>query len=144
MFIHPHCPCSRASIGELAVLMAHCQGRVTTHVLFLRPAGMPLEWIRTDLWRDASAIPGVKVYCDDEGREARRFQIETSGDTALYDAKGQLLFHGGITGSRGHSGDNAGRDDVEALLFNKTISQNHTPAFGCSLFDTECADRTAE
>jgi len=26
MFIHPHCPCSRASVGELAEVMAHCQG----------------------------------------------------------------------------------------------------------------------
>src|SRR5204863_7423488 len=29
MFAHPHCPCTRASVGELALLMAHCQGRVT-------------------------------------------------------------------------------------------------------------------
>src|SRR5579872_6488183 len=33
MFMHPQCPCSRASVGELALLMAHCQGKLSTHVL---------------------------------------------------------------------------------------------------------------
>ena len=31
----------------------------------------------------------------------------TSGETMLYDASGRLVFAGGITGSRGHGGDNA-------------------------------------
>jgi len=26
MLVHPHCPCSRASVGELALLMAQSQG----------------------------------------------------------------------------------------------------------------------
>ncbi|HZE13934.1 MAG TPA: hypothetical protein VE086_09265, partial [Chthoniobacterales bacterium] len=28
MFAHPHCPCTRASIGELAQIMAHAVGKV--------------------------------------------------------------------------------------------------------------------
>ena len=28
MTVHPQCPCTRASIGELALLMAACQGRL--------------------------------------------------------------------------------------------------------------------
>lgn len=39
MLVHPHCPCTRASIGELALLMTHSQGRLTAYVLFLQPAG---------------------------------------------------------------------------------------------------------
>ena len=46
---------------------------------------------------------------DDDGAEARRFGAETSGQTLLYDARGALAFSGGITGARGHAGDNAGR-----------------------------------
>jgi hypothetical protein len=137
MFIHPHCPCSRASVGELALLMAHCQGRVEAHVFFVRPAGMTTEWVQTDTWREASRIPGVTVYCDDGEREARRFGAETSGVTELFDAQGRLLFHGGITAARGHSGDNDGRDAVQALIFNELAAQTNTPVFGCSLFNCE-------
>jgi hypothetical protein len=137
MFIHPHCPCSRASIGELAVLMAHCQGRVGAHVFFVKPAGMTTEWTRTDIWVEASRIPGVTVHSDDEGREARRFGAETSGTTELFGADGRLLFQGGITAARGHAGDNDGRDAVQALLLNEPALQTNTPVFGCPLFGCE-------
>ena len=141
MFVHPQCPCSSASVGELAVLMAHCQGRVDAHVFFLRPSGATTQWVQTSLWQDAKRIPGVTVHYDDNGQEARRFGASTSGDTLLYDPAGHLLFHGGITSARGHSGDNAGRDAVEALLFDKPTSQTSAPVFGCSIF--ECPAATA-
>jgi hypothetical protein len=139
MFLHPHCPCSRASIGELAVLMAHCQGRVVVHLLFLQPAEIDSNWVLTDTWKSAGQIPGVTVHRDDAGREARLFGAETSGETGLYDAKGRLIFHGGITISRGHSGDNAGRDTLEALLMGYPTQPADTPVFGCSLFECRLA-----
>ncbi len=135
MFVHPHCPCSRASVGELASLMAHCQGRVNARVLFLQPREMPSNWTQTDLWQEAERIPGVTVHRDEDGREARLFRVATSGDTALYDAKGVLLFHGGLTLARGHSGDNPGRDALQALLLGRSAQRTSTPVFGCSLFD---------
>lgn len=135
MFIHPHCPCSRATIGELALLMSRCKDRAEAHVFFLRPVQMPPNWAQTDLWREAARIPGVIVHQDDGGREARLFGAETSGDTVLYDTNGQLLFHGGITSSRGHSGDNTGRGALASLLLHEPVRRNSTPTFGCSLFD---------
>ena len=69
MLAHPHCPCTRASIGELALLMAHSQGRLTAYVLFLKPAGFSEEWEKTDLWQSAASIPGVNVVIDDDGAE---------------------------------------------------------------------------
>lgn len=140
MFAHPHCPCTRASIGELEQLMADCQGRFGAQVWFIKPAGMPKDWMDTDLWHTAYAIPGVTVHCDSDGAEARRFQAETSGQTVLYDQTGQLLFHGGITISRGHAGDNPGRNALEALLTHEFSSRAPTPVFGCSLF-TACTNR---
>ena len=44
LFIHPHCPCSRATIGELAILMAHAQGRVNANIQFVKPIGFPDSW----------------------------------------------------------------------------------------------------
>ena len=134
MFVHPQCPCSKASVGELALLMAHCEGRVSARVLFLQPANEPAGWVQSDTWREASAIPGVTVGSDPAGREAQLFQAATSGDTVLYDAAGRLVFHGGITISRGHAGDNPGRAAVQALLLGQTTRPAETPVFGCSLF----------
>jgi hypothetical protein len=140
MVAHPHCPCTRASIGELSRLMTQAQGRVTTYVLFLKPAGSSDDWEKTDLWQSAASIPGVSVVVDDGGVEAQRFQAATSGQTVLYDTDGSLLFNGGITSSRGHSGDNAGRSAIVSLLHTGKAEQAETFAFGCPLqgADSEC------
>jgi len=116
MFAHPHCPCTRASLGELSLLMTRCRGLLTAHVLFVKPEGTPENWEKTDLWEEAVAIPGVEVVCDTEGAEASRFGIVTSGQTVLYDSEGRLLYSGGITATRGHRGDNAGRSAIVSLL----------------------------
>ena len=137
MVSHPHCPCTRASIGELARLMAQTQGRVNAYVLFLKPAGSYDNWEKTDLWQSAASIPGVNLIVDDGGAEALRFRAVTSGQTVLYDAEGHLLFSGGITGSRGHSGDNAGRSAIVSLLNTGEAERAETFAFGCPLFNTQ-------
>ncbi len=134
MAAHPHCSCTRASLEELSVLMTHAQGRLSAYVLFLKPSEFSEGWERTDLWEHAVAIPGVRVIADDEGKEARHFHATVSGQTLLYDAHGELVFSGGITESRGHSGDNAGRDAILSFLTNETAERKGAFAFGCSLF----------
>jgi len=128
----------------LALLMAHCQGSVNAYVIFFKPAKSTEDWALTDLWRAATVIPGVTVLQDDAGFEARQFRTETSGDTVLYSAGGHLLFHGGLTISRGHSGDNAGRSALQILLHDQSPQETQTPVFGCSLFKAECQKRGAE
>jgi hypothetical protein len=146
MLAHPHCPCTRASIGELALLMAHSQGRITAYVLFLKPQGFSDEWEKTDLWQSAASIPGVNVIVDDGGAEALRFHAATSGQTMLYDADGHLLFSGGITGSRGHAGDNAGRSAIVSLVNTGAAERAETLVFGCQLFGakSECQGSSNE
>jgi hypothetical protein len=134
MLAHPRCPCTRASLGELARLMAQAHGRVTAYVIFVKPAEFPDGWEKTDLLVGASAIPGVTVVRDDGGVEAGRFRAATSGQTMLYDANGKLIFSGGITSARGHEGDNAGRAAVVSLLGADGAGQEATPVFGCPLF----------
>ena len=77
---------------------------------------------------------------DGDGREARLFQAVTSGQTILYDSHGRLLFSGGITASRGHSGDNAGRSAIVSLVNAEVPDRTETLVFGCPLFtpDSEC------
>ncbi len=70
---------------------------------------------------------------DVDGHEAQRFHAHTSGETLLYNASGKLLFQGGITGRRGHEGDNAGRAACLSLLTSERAPLSHAPVFGCAL-----------
>ena len=131
---HPQCTCTRASIQELAEVLARSPQPPKTYVLFLRPAAFERGWEQTDLWRSASALPNVTVLRDDDGVEARRFGVETSGQTLLYDRDGALIFRGGITGSRAHAGENAGELALVSLLTRGAADRNATSVFGCPLF----------
>ncbi len=137
MFAHPQCPCTRASLGELAIIVAHGRDRVNAFVFFYRPPAEPAEWTQTDLWQTATAIPGVLAFEDRDGTVARSFGVFTSGQTLLYDPAGRLQFQGGITAFRGHSGDNAGRSAITTLLQGDAVLAKNvrvtTPVFGCSL-----------
>jgi hypothetical protein len=137
MFVHPQCPCTRASVGELARLMAHTPKPLDAHVLFLAPKGFSVDWVKSDLWRSASEIPGVTTTVDHDGIEATRFHATTSGNIALYGSTGNLLFSGGITPSRGHFGDSIGLDSAIASLSGNPTKPCNSAVFGCPLFETK-------
>jgi len=143
MFAHPRCPCTRASLGELNRLLAQSNGRIAAHVFFFRPPGYPDDWTRTDLWRSAAAIPGVTVQDDVDDALARKFGAETSGYVLLYDPHGKLLFRGGITGSRGHAGDNVGETAIISLAMGQSTAVTNTPVYGCSLMN-ECQPEASQ
>ncbi|QDU48099.1 hypothetical protein [Gimesia panareensis] len=133
MFAHPRCPCTRASISELAQIMAYGSERVDARIEFFKPADFPQDWEKSDLWESASAIPGVTVSSDLDGDSARRFGATTSGFVVLYNTKGELVFQGGITGSRGHTGDNTGRTAVLSILSQGNSDKHETLTYGCPL-----------
>jgi len=130
---HPRCTCTRASLTELTEVLARSTTRPKTHIVFIRPDGFERNWEKTDLWKRAMALPGVTVTRDDAGVEAERFGAATSGQTLLYDAAGNLLFSGGITGSRGHEGENAGELALVNAINNGT-TRARASVFGCPLF----------
>jgi hypothetical protein len=134
LLAHPQCSCTPASLAELAEVLARAHAHPNTYVLFLKPQGFTNDWVQSDLWKTAAAIPGVTLLLDDDGREARRFGSATSGQTLLYDGEGALQFSGGITGSRSHAGDNAGRRSLVALLNGGEADRKATDVFGCPLF----------
>jgi hypothetical protein len=138
MFVHPHCPCSRASLAELQRLLAQVPDQLSAEVVFLKPPDTVSDWLKTDLWNTASRIPGVTIFTDRNGAEARRFQAETSGQTLLYARSGALLFQGGITFARGHEGDNPGRTALRDLIREGHSETAKTPVFGCALFEVQC------
>jgi hypothetical protein len=136
IFMHSRCPCSTATLGELVKIVAHAGDRLSVHVLFVRPPGVDDEWVRTSLFDTARAIPHVIAEMDPDGIEAHRFGAATSGQTALYDPRGTLVFSGGITSSRGHEGDNIGASAVLAAIDDAATPLIRTPVFGCSLLNS--------
>lgn len=137
LLAHPRCVCTRATLGELSELMARAREKPKAYVVFIKPAGTSSTFDDTDLWRIAQGIPGVTVVRDDDGQETERFGAETSGQALLYDASGRLIFGGGITGSRGHPGDNLGRASILALVNREAGSRPVTSVFGCPLFNRQ-------
>ena len=133
MFNHPQCPCSRAGIGELGRILARIGKQVDTHILFYLPSGESEEWARTNLWRSATAIPGVQAIVDPGGKAAAKFGATTSGQVLLYNASGRLVFKGGVTAGRGHAGDSAGQEAIVSLVGGAAADFTTAPVFGCSL-----------
>jgi hypothetical protein len=134
MLAHPRCDCTRASLVELHELLARLPEKPRTVIVFIKPGRTGAEWEQSGLWRQANGIQGITVMRDDLGAEARRFGVETSGQTLLYAPDGHLLFSGGATGARGKVGDNVGRATLLSLLSGASASGSSTPVFGCPLF----------
>jgi hypothetical protein len=133
MLAHPNCPCTRASVAELDILMARLQGKLNGFVVFSKPEASADEVKISGLWKAAARIPDVFVVYDERGTETERFGGQVSGETMLYDRDGRLVFSGGITSGRGHQGDNAGLEAVVLKVSGGANAQIRVPAFGCSL-----------
>ncbi|HEY4312393.1 MAG TPA: hypothetical protein VGN12_23290 [Pirellulales bacterium] len=133
VFVHPRCPCTRATLDELKELVENATTPVDVHLLYYRPAGTEKDWLRTDLWDSASRISNAVVHEDINGELARRFGVKTSGQVLYYDGRGRLLLATGITAGRGNTGANQGRDAVAALLAGHVPSTDQAAVFGCPL-----------
>jgi hypothetical protein len=132
--LHPHCPCSMATVAELNKIIGWAQGKIVVKVLTVKTGHLSTEEIGDEaLIKEARAIPGVEIFEDNGGLEANHFGFMTSGHAALYNSAGKLLFNGGITPSRGHQGDNAGAKAVLDLVLRGNSKTARTKVFGCSL-----------
>lgn len=134
VFLHPLCPCSRATLEELNGVITHLPktDRPEIHLLFVRSTRNP-DWSGGELWERATRIPDAIREWDVGGRIAVRFGARTSGATLLYGVRKNLLFQGGITGSRGHEGDNLGASRLLAALETGRRAANLSQVFGCAL-----------
>lgn len=140
MLTHPNCPCTRASVAELEILMARLPGQLAGFMVFRKPEASAAEVKASDLWKTARRIPNVSPVYDEDGAETERFGGQVSGQTMLYDPNGRLVFSGGITSARGHQGDNAGVDAVILCVREGANVRAHVPVFGCSLHDPDAKE----
>ncbi|HTU26551.1 MAG TPA: hypothetical protein VMF30_14185 [Pirellulales bacterium] len=136
LFLHPRCPCSRATLAQLAAIQA-TRPRLTAYVVFVVPESQDPAWAEGELWNLAQAIPGVQTVVDWKAVETRRFAARTSGMALLFDRRGTCLFSGGITSARGHAGDNLGQQAILTWLSGQSANTRRAPTYGCPLFSDE-------
>jgi hypothetical protein len=134
-FAHPSCPCTRTSLDELAKALTRCRAQVTAYAVMSTPKGMETD---PDLARAASRIPGLLIVQDGR-KEAGHFGVRTSGHVLVYAPDGARLYSGGITGARGHRGDNNAEDAVVAILHGAAVTAS-APVFGCALTSPNTGD----
>jgi hypothetical protein len=135
MFAHPKCPCTDASLEELQNILVRSRGKINPTICFFDPDGVSSDWTQTSLVRAARQIPGLTVVIDQNGAAADKFGAMTSGQVLMFDGQGHRVFVGGITGSRGHAGDNRGQAAVLALANGDATESVQTAVFGCALHD---------
>jgi hypothetical protein len=132
IFLHPRCPCSLASLGELADILDRCGGRVSTHAVVLDSRLLESSG-RSEIDQALAGLPQIAIRRDIGGAEARRFNVTTSGHLMLYDVHGLLVFSGGITAARGHRGDSYGRAALLGWIQGEGQDRRQTCVFGCPL-----------
>ena len=136
MFVHPRCPCSRASLAELERVLAKSDD-ADARLVLVKPEGAPADWEQSFLAERAARLPGVTVLRDQRGAEAEMFGALASGQTFLYDTSGQLIFRGGLTAGRGHFGESASSDKLLSLLTHRGTARQVAPVYGCPLQNDE-------
>ena len=137
LFLHPKCDCSEASVYELRHVVKDAGTKLDTQVVFYFPEKFNEQWAHSSLWDKVSLFPSVLAIPDKGGKTAYLFGARTSGETYLFNSAGRLLFHGGITESRGHIGDSPGRRSIASIVGGQQVSDVKTKPFGCSLFSAK-------
>jgi hypothetical protein len=136
MSVHPHCACTRATLVELERIVSRAPSGVRVYLLFVVPDGEPAGWEEGEHWNKVQRIAGAHVIVDHGGAIAERvFSLKVSGHVLIYDPGGELRFSGGITGARGHEGDNIGEQRVATILAGRVADAPESHVFGCSLGD---------
>lgn len=133
MFVHPMCPCTAASVAEFQYLLREAGAKAVGEVVVMMPPKYETDWSTQPILSTLKRIRHVSIFDDPDGSEAQKFGAETSGHVFVYDGRGVLQFSGGITGMRGHEGNNANFQKAEAALRTRQASLLQTPVFGCSL-----------
>lgn len=131
-FVHPRCPCTRATIRELERIVSHSPPAAVRIVFRDDPEG---DVTSAETWSMAARIPNALRVRDPGGGEARRFGAATSGLVMLFGADGSLRFRGGVTRSRGHEGESVGGVALGRALRGDRGAARWARVFGCGLMD---------
>ena len=122
-------------MAELERLSADCSEDIALYIVFVVLPETQPTWERSRLVTATRRLPEARVCIDFGGAEATRFHATTSGETRFYTTDGRLLFHGGITVSRGHEGSNVNLDRLRAAIAGRSDELHTAPVYGCPLLN---------
>ncbi len=71
MFLHPHCPCSAASLTDLSKLMTSFKSPPAAYLVNVVPPGASVDWAQSELIESAKTIAHVIVLDDVDGKTGR-------------------------------------------------------------------------
>lgn len=136
LFLHPQCPCSRATVAELERLgtLVPVQQLPNICVVATAPRSVGNLWWSTALLSRAGRLPNAHILRDPGGVEAALFDARISGTVLLFNVEGDRLYAGGVTLARGHDGHNAGLQAVADLLIDDSAQRPAIPPFGCDVY----------
>jgi hypothetical protein len=135
MFVHPRCPCTVASVGELRRVTRDLPHVPQIHLVILQPSQPDERWQNNELVQQAQQLPGSAVHWDQGGQLARLFGSSTSGQVLLYNAAGNCLFRGGVTDLRGQEGPSTEGHVLQRCIVSGLAADRHYPVYGCALQD---------
>ena len=135
MFVHPECPCSLASMDELARLLPIIADHIAIKVVFRELTGQYGRQLSEHaLWKKAKTLPHVQLLIDPGQKLENSFQAKTSGQTYLFDKEGRKIFQGGLTPLRGHTGETQASSFIKQWSRQQTISRSiSSSVFGCPM-----------
>jgi len=131
LFIHPRCPCTAATLEQLATIDAAREPHRLIAWVYI-PKGAPASWISGNTLDRLRSTFHADIRLDVDGAHARALGISTSGHILVCDNAGLRYFSGGITTSRGNPAPSQGTAAVHAWL-TKGDGIQTTPVFGCGL-----------
>ncbi len=135
VFLHPRCPCSRATVEHLHRIVSDHVHQLDVIAFLYCPENEPPSWVETDLWRSLQRIPNTRIVVDKGGATAREFGVATSGHVLTYRGPEAPVFSGGITPARGHQGGCIGANQLRKVLKGESRSEFSFPVYGCEFFE---------
>lgn len=133
LFLHPKCPCSRATVGELERLpvLVPSDALPDICVVAAAPRSTGDQWRESPFLDRVARLPNARIVRDPGGVETALFGVRVSGTVLLFDPAGNRLYAGGVTMARGHAGDNVGLQAVTDLLIDSDADVSSIPPLGC-------------
>lgn len=130
--IHPSCPCTRSTLANLRSALTAAPG---IEVVVLRSGPDAGDRVASDIARGVASLHPVRIVDDPDGSLAAAIGATSSGTIIVYDAMGIPKWSGGVTASRGMSGDCRTLRSLEDVLRDPSdqVASSTAPVFGCPL-----------
>ena len=139
LFIHPRCPCTKATIRSLERIYHRMPQRPKLVVYAFYPQDRGESWAESALTDYVTAFADAALIPDRNGDACLRYGVTTSGHLMLFDRHDRLVFSGGITPGRAHEGDCISSKDLLKKCRNESsvAAPSNWPVYGCPIIATE-------